>query len=1080
MTVLCTLLYFNTSAQVYLHDFGTTTVTGHPYTAAPTVIDTDIINSTWSNNIGLWTSTTGQTGQGLVHANAITGATMTLTFDVATGKQLDITSFNFWRNRSATGPQNWEMTINGIIVGNGAVPMPGLEIGETNVLNPITELTGTVTIVLTLNNSLGAGGTFTLDDFEINGTISEPCTPPVITSIAPASGPAETIVTINGNGFEAGAGTTAVQFNGVNATDFEIVSDTEIKATVPATATTGAITVTTDDCEADTTSFTLLSSDCPDAGGDDVYISELYDHTPGSYGAIELYNPTANTITFNDQYILERYGDVGGATASYTLTLPGSIAPFSTYIVRSYGTGVMGCSVAFDAEVGQGINANDEFKIKKNNIIIDIARAPNNTGYTVIRNADAIAPSTTYNNSDWSFTSNDCSDLGTHNGLVSSTITTQPTDYVITCDTAGSASFNLEISNPTGFTFQWKTLDASGNWVDIVDNTQFSGSTTSTLTVNPEGIDFDLAQFYCEIESVTCTLISDAVQLIITPLPVATTTITQPTCDNPNGIIEVTSPLGAVLQYSINGVDFQFDTTFTVTEGTYNVTVQNADGCTSVTPDITIEAVIDAPAVATTTLTQPTCTSPDGTIVITAPTGAGLEYSINGVDFQSETTFTITEGTYNITVRNADGCTSITDDIIINEVPDAPAVATTAITQPTCTNPDGTIGITAPTGAGLEYSINGVDFQSETTFTVAAGTYNVTVINTDGCTSITDDIVINTVAEAPAIATTTITQPTCTTPNGTIVITAPTGAGLEYSINGVDFQSETTFTVTEGTYNVTVRNADGCTSITTDIAINATPNTPVTATTTVTQPSCTNSNGTITVTAPTGAGLEYSINGIDFQAATTFTVTDGTYNVTVRNASGCTSLTSDIIINEIPDAPIATGIQDCINTTFGRNSVLEALAIDGSFDSNTATYEWTNTNTSEVVGNNDSIFNLTQYTINNNITEADYPLNFTVTITTIEGCITTHNFVVETIFCTIPRGISPNNDGKNDNFDLVGLNVKRVVIFNRYGKEVYSKNNYQNEWEGQTDNGDELPTGTYYYVVETSNNSQTGWVYINR
>jgi hypothetical protein len=51
-----------------------------------------------------------------------------------------------------------------------------------------------------------------------------------------------------------------------------------------------------------------------------------------------------------------------------------------------------------------------------------------------------------------------------------------------------------------------------------------------------------------------------------------------------------------------------------------------------------------------------------------------------------------------------------------------------------------------------------------------------------------------------------LTQPTCAVTTGTIVVTAPTGAGLEYSIDGTTYQATTIFnTVAAGTYNVTVR-----------------------------------------------------------------------------------------------------------------------------------------------------------------------------------------------------------------------------------------------------------------------------------
>lgn len=82
----------------------------------------------------------------------------------------------------------------------------------------------------------------------------------------------------------------------------------------------------------------------------------------------------------------------------------------------------------------------------------------------------------------------------------------------------------------------------------------------------------------------------------------------------------------------------------------------------------------------------------------------------------------------------------------------------------------------------------------------------------------------------------------------------------------------------------------------------------------------------------------------------------------------------------------------------------------------------------------------------------------------------------------IPRGISPNNDGFNDTFDLTGLDVKEVLIYNRYGTEVYSyKGDYTNQWNGLSNSGQELPDATYFYsIVKADGTAVTGWVYINR
>jgi len=97
------------------------------------------------------------------------------------------------------------------------------------------------------------------------------------------------------------------------------------------------------------------------------------------------------------------------------------------------------------------------------------------------------------------------------------------------------------------------------------------------------------------------------------------------------------------------------------------------------------------------------------------------------------------------------------------------------------------------------------------------------------------------------------------------------------------------------------------------------------------------------------------------------------------------------------------------------------------------------------------------------------------------GCSHRESVNVMSALCDIQKGISANNDGLNDYFDLESYNVGRLSILNRYGMEVYSKPNYQKEWYGQNDQGDDLPDGTYYYVIEFADrNTKTGWIYINR
>ena len=98
-----------------------------------------------------------------------------------------------------------------------------------------------------------------------------------------------------------------------------------------------------------------------------------------------------------------------------------------------------------------------------------------------------------------------------------------------------------------------------------------------------------------------------------------------------------------------------------------------------------------------------------------------------------------------------------------------------------------------------------------------------------------------------------------------------------------------------------------------------------------------------------------------------------------------------------------------------------------------------------------------------------------------EGCSVTASVDIDNTFCLIPRGISPGDADYNNEFDLSNLNAQDLKIYNRYGLLVYEKQNYKNQWHGQSDKGDELPTGTYYYVVTLSAGKKvTGWVYLQR
>lgn len=161
------------------------------------------------------------------------------------------------------------------------------------------------------------------------------------------------------------------------------------------------------------------------------------------------------------------------------------------------------------------------------------------------------------------------------------------------------------------------------------------------------------------------------------------------------------------------------------------------------------------------------------------------------------------------------------------------------------------------------------------------------------------------------------------------------------------------------------------------------------------------------------------------------------------------------------------------------NFMLEVLPVSNSFEASNMNYQWFYNNNNIA---NQNLFDVSSYVKSNPNNNISVPISFDVMVTDTFGCSKSKSITVESIFCNIQKGISPNNDDKNDFFDLRYLNVKHLSVFNRYGLKLYEKDNYLKEWYGQSTKGDELPTGVYYYVIEFNSNTpiETGWIYINR
>ncbi|GAA4882319.1 T9SS type B sorting domain-containing protein [Flaviramulus aquimarinus] len=443
--------------------------------------------------------------------------------------------------------------------------------------------------------------------------------------------------------------------------------------------------------------------------------------------------------------------------------------------------------------------------------------------------------------------------------------------------------------------------DASCTWNQVASGPNYTIDTAGQyrLTLNYDGGCFN--QFYFNV---------------YTNLLIPTVTTRDIICTTPGEIVVGGVPSG--YEYSIDGVNYQLSNIFSInTPNIYSVYVRQI----GVTPNPCIFSVPDVQIrqrdfTVSTIITQPYCNGGQGSVILAANDvrpqyffsiydGGTLVNSVGPINTSSYTFANLNSGTYTINVSTEDGC-AFTGDIDIIDPP--LLTVTSALTQPlTCTDGEITVypvGGTPP----YFYFVNGsTTFQTTPLINVpTAGTYDITVVDSNNCSADTS-ITVN-ATPAPDF-TVTKTDILCFDAGdvGTISfnVTNPNGNTLEYSIdNGVTFYSSPIFAgLAVGDYDVIVRyiaGADVCLSAPQIISI--TSQTAINGTATLTTPYTCATNGIITVSGVSGGigPYSYSLDGVTFQTGLTFSgLIDGTYIVMIRDANDCTFLTAPITIDPL-------------------------------------------------------------------------------------------------------------------------------------------------------------------------------------
>ena len=330
--------------------------------------------------------------------------------------------------------------------------------------------------------------------------------------------------------------------------------------------------------------------------------------------------------------------------------------------------------------------------------------------------------------------------------------------------------------------------------------------------------------------------------------------------------------------------------------GDYNITATAKEGYENTVVDIDYINFSSCPIVVTPTIgTSPTCNVPDGGIIQLGITGGAGPYTWNWSRVSpsgtgsgpGEQITSLTGGTYNITVTTAGGCTGTTSISL------TPAQGPEVEAFPTNTGSlcyDGSIDLDVSGGSGNYTYFWSDGYYTQDRMDLVPGMYMVTVTDVDnGCTSETSAEIL---LGSPIDAAVFYLNPGCAGVNsGSINLTPQGGTGIYTFLWADGPTTEDRAGLAAGTYNVTISDSGGCSSV---FLYTLTGASPLIIDTTSTNITCI-SSGAINITA-SGGNAPYNYDWADIPGLSDIEdrtgLLPGTYTVTVSDANGCVTSSS--------------------------------------------------------------------------------------------------------------------------------------------------------------------------------------------
>ncbi len=390
--------------------------------------------------------------------------------------------------------------------------------------------------------------------------------------------------------------------------------------------------------------------------------------------------------------------------------------------------------------------------------------------------------------------------------------------------------------------------------------------------------------------------------------PSLAATITNATCGQDDGIIELTASGGAAPYSYQVGSKTQSSAVFKNLEvGEYSAMVIDDNGCTE---SKSVSIFTDNPPSLDVQVQHTSCGEANGLVTLAANGGTGpYQYKLGSQTSSNGIFESVAAGSHQVQVIDNNGC-SDQDNINVENSQAIQANTSAEATQ--CGQTNGTIAVDAEGGTGtLTYSI-GSGFQSEPVFSnLVSGVYEVTVKDGTGCIITGEENVAS--SETFTLAP-TVEHTSCGLTNGSIIAAVDGNTGpYMYRLGQSTFNSNSKFVdVPPGDHLLTVRDASGC-EVSTEVLVQS--SSVPTPQATVDRTYCGEKNGRISVEVPQGlAPYAYFLNGRKQQTHEVSDLAPGNYEVKVVDADGCT----DSITVKIDSSKAALALAKTQPTTCGE------------------------------------------------------------------------------------------------------------------------------------------------------------------